>query len=282
MLENGDKREEVNVTSRVSLIRFQLDAPLKYAYPAGPVPRILKSQQWGIVAIGPESKNNVIMGNQCSENMIGGLLYHNPGGSALGNVGDVVAVDTNLTFMRNVHPAVAKVELQNPSFEDKGGWELAAGATLDKELPHSGKRALKISAGNANITVTSSPFTMKPYTRYRLTGWIRTSGPAELALTIGDRTVAASRARGGNDGASAFADKSAQDNWICYDAVMITGDAPIHGTVRCRYLGKSGAAWFDDIMVEEVAHYPLRAFGAMDEPEDDQMPVVAVVNETND
>lgn len=270
VLEDGVKREEVNVTNRVSLVRLQLDQPLKHDYPRGTIPRILKSQQWGIVATGPESQQNVIMGNQCSENMVGGLLHHNPGGAVVGNIGDVAAVDTNKTFMQNVYPAREIAPLANGGFEEEGGWELSGPAEYDA-APHSGRRALKLGGSESSANrakAVSAAFAMKPTTRYRVTGWVRMArmpenAPVELTLTAGEQAVRTRRARGGHDGANAFAPKGETQDWMCYDAVLTTGEAPVEGTVLCRYFGKTESAWFDDIQVEEVAHFPLRAFGVL-------------------
>ncbi len=174
-LSNGTNQEEVNVVRRdpkPGKNVLTLDAPLKFSYPKGTDPRILKSQWWGIIVTGSESRGNVISGNQCSENALGGLLVYNEGGAVGLNAGGETAVDPARSFLQNLCPAVETAGLSNPGFEEDSGWTLGAGAALDGAERQAGERSLKLALADdrSAAEARSVPFDIKPDRRYRVSG----------------------------------------------------------------------------------------------------------------
>lgn len=300
-LHNGTRGEEVNVIERENLpgdkeVRLVLDAPLRFSYPKDTVPCILKSQQWGMVITGPEAEGNVVMGNQCSENMVGGLLCHNPNGSVVGNVGSVVEVDAGKTFLQNLYPAVNDIHLKNSNFEGDGGWTLTKGAKIVREDCPGGKQCLRVTIENPTHyhDGQSEEIELKPQTRYRLSGWVKVAESyvdkrgrlrrPELALVSSTGKTYAMPTLGGTNGLYCTPEKLTPDRWIRYEGVLHTGDEPGTGRILCRIAYCTATAWFDEIRLEELKTYPARDFREQGEaavlrvpPADGEGPSYAVV-----
>lgn len=276
-LFNGIEGEEVNVVRRELTKRgvvMHLDAPLRFAYPKGCDPHILKSQQWGIILTGPESRGNVVSGNQCSENLLGGILSHNEDGAMGLNVGTEAKVDPDRSFSGNLHPAVGVIGPINGDFEEDGGWVLNAAASL-VDVGYRGRRSLQIiPAKNADHRYAQSDkFELKPQTRYRLSGWIKISGDfpdtgeqlkqplISISLATEQERAWAGLASGGTNGCCAGKEELKTDVWQLYEGELVTGCESRYGKVMCQLNDSSITVWFDDIIVEEIKPYALRPFG---------------------
>lgn len=130
----------------------------------------------------------------------------------------------------------------------------AAGGSLRwaSDAAHTGRRSIRMEVGTLNGRVTLFPTgavcNVKRNTRYRLTGWIKTKGVDRFArlelysyeYTFGNAIDSAQSAK--LDGTK---------NWKRFSVELDSGDEAYLMPMMTLY--GPGVAWFDDLMLEEVA-----------------------------
>jgi len=157
---------------------------------------------------------------------------------------------------------VQKQLIANPSFEELKdgeplGWRAVTyqpEAVLEVDnLARSGQRSVKISSANGADTSWSTIVKVKPYSRYRLSGWIKTrdiksAGGQGVLLNIHQQPGMVSRALTGTN------------DWTRIELVFDSGlnDA---FQINCLFGGwgkVTGQAWFDDINLEYISGRALK------------------------
>ena len=81
------RTQEVRRVARIHGRSLLLATALANSYPAGAVVRGVKTQPWGILALGAQSCDNAIIGNVCAGNVEGGVLWQGSGNVVANNVG---------------------------------------------------------------------------------------------------------------------------------------------------------------------------------------------------
>jgi hypothetical protein len=151
--------------------------------------------------------------------------------------------------------------LKNPAFENGlEGWEFSAWkdkvakAVPDPKVTHDGRPGIRIDHPNATDSHIAQVVTLKPNTRYRLSGWIKTENVVKPE--IADQ-------RPGEEGASLgilggyVKSKSvlATQDWTRV-SLEFTTDAKTEVKLgpRLGHYGKkvTGTAWFADLSLVEI------------------------------
>jgi len=157
--------------------------------------------------------------------------------------------------------------IPNPSFEDakdglpvgwtRENWQAKAEFGLD-EAARSGKTSARISSIEGADASWSAVVPIKPFAKYRLSGWVKTKdldpGMSRGALlNIHEMEVATKPLRGTRD----------------WTLVSVEFDSGANDAVRVNCLfggwGKAtGTAWYDDIRLELLAARPLKPQASID------------------
>jgi len=161
----------------------------------------------------------------------------------------------------------------NPSFEDveKGlpvGWRTAnwggraaaAGVefAVDDAAAHSGKRSVRISSTSGADASFQAIVPVKPYAKYKLSGWIKT---ADVKPVTGRGVLI--NLHGLNIASPAV---SGTQDWTRLEVVFESG-ANDAVSVNCLFGGfgrATGTAWWDDIALELLSARPLNPRAAVD------------------
>ncbi len=145
--------------------------------------------------------------------------------------------------------------LPNPSFEDArgdqvAGWQRSSGQRsadfyVDDSIAHTGTRSLRIASKDGTDASWNTTIEVRPWARYRLSGWIRTldvqsedGGGALLSLEFlqGRQTRALT-------GTADWTRVEMEFDTAGNDAIQI--NCLLGGTGRAR-----GTAWYDDLSLE--------------------------------
>lgn len=162
-------------------------------------------------------------------------------------------IGLSLTQAAAQQPTVVKVNLfTNPSFEDgQTGWSFAAHGkhgtiAVDTVEKHDGKNSIRIDNPAGDDSFLQQTVTVKPKTRYRLTGYIKTKD------VVVKGTGASISLAGGFDRTEAFTGKQ---NWKKVSFEFDTGgmDTIKIGPRLGHYSNMAmGTAWFDDLQLIEI------------------------------
>lgn len=147
----------------------------------------------------------------------------------------------------------AKVNLlKNPSFE-KGleGWEFGSATKVGTAAPdlivkRDGAMSIRIDNTTGDDSSILQKFPVKPATRYRFSGVIKTKG------VVAKNRAATLSLMGSWDGSKSV---SGSGNWEKVSVEFDSGGEPtITVAVRLGHWGSLaiGTAWFDDLAVEEI------------------------------
>jgi len=165
---------------------------------------------------------------------------------------------------------VASNIIVNPSFEDMDGaapkgWFQATHQgrgvfEIDAAVAHSGGRSAKISSAEGGDLSWSTVAPVKPFSKYRLSGWIRTQDVKPLG-----------RARGalfnihGLDPLQTKPIVGTQD-WTRVELLFDTeaNDALQINGLFGGWGRATGAAWFDDVRLELLSSKPMNPTAAID------------------
>lgn len=265
-IQGGGKAEIVNVTHHGGGV-VTPNTPLKNAYPAGAVIVPQKSQSWGIFVGGPESAGNVIMGNVCSDNAVGGVLWDGNDMSVQGNVGMVNAMNEARTLAENAHP-FTNVPLPGLDFGPESGW--SEGATFE---PSDRSDGLMLKFHHADDKMFSNVvyngardpdvFPMRPNTFYRVTAWVKTDARQGDGLVL-PRVFIQEHREDGSGASIGYAEtrypartvgfvrpEVTSDTWLRVSGEGRTGSEAVAGQVFCRLArGATGTAWVDQVTVQ--------------------------------
>jgi alpha-N-arabinofuranosidase len=149
-------------------------------------------------------------------------------------------------------------ELKNPGFEGKlEGWSLTSyGAEprleVDEAIAHGGKRSLRVSSDEPSDAALAQEVALRPGRCYVLRGWVRTRRLDPHGSPVcGTFQV---QQPGGRGFIAGGANHQGDTDWT---EVPVYFTAPPGGRVRISLFfvgfGKgTGAAWFDDLRLEEV------------------------------
>ena len=166
------------------------------------------------------------------------------------------------TSSRNVIP--------NPSFEDvegntPKGWRIVSRPSnnnleVDSTIAHTGIRSVKITSVEGGLMSWSAVTPVKPYSKYRLSGWIKTQD-----LSVGEQ------ARGALINVQGFERLQTKpltgtQNWTRLELVF-DSEANDAFQVNCLLDGRgktTGAAWFDDIQLELLSSRELKPWAEID------------------
>jgi alpha-N-arabinofuranosidase len=172
---------------------------------------------------------------------------------------------TAILFAALVVPAPARIKpaaasansLANASFEDvENGlprgwqpidWEEKGQLAVDETVFHSGRRCVRISSTAGSDAYFQTDVAVKPFAKYRLSGWIKTKdlvpGKSQGALFNLDGLDVRTPAIGGTR------------DWTRLEVVFDTG-ANDGVSVNCLFGGwgrATGTAWFDDLALELIS-----------------------------
>lgn len=258
--------------------RVKLEAALANSYSAKAKAIIVgvKTQMWGIVMgwTAEDCVGNVITGNQCDDNGVGGILWAGGNSVLQANVGKIVKLLPGQLREEVLYPAQGPNLIPNPDFESDGGWEFSdwgekkggCSWAYDKNA-HSGKRSVKIVRNYGKLSgsnrsqaaqlTTKGWIKLKPWMRYRLTAWLR----AELKSgKLGPYVFLYSR-QGKPVGPMTNANaalKAEPGTWMRVVADVVTGPKEEEVKVWCRFADSVGTAWFDDLSLREVEQVPAK------------------------
>lgn len=156
----------------------------------------------------------------------------------------------------------AKFAIQNPSFEEMEGglprgwkmalWQRKASLEVDS-IAHSGKQSVKISSAEGGDASWTTVAPVKPYSRYRLSGWIKTqevkalTGKGALLNLHNLQPLQTAAIIGTQD-------------WTRVELLFDTGGNDAL-QVNCLLGGwgkATGTAWYDDIQLELVSSRKLK------------------------
>jgi len=160
-------------------------------------------------------------------------------------------------------PSLGLAPVQNPSFEDTDGKTASGWRTARFErgqadfgvdtLAHTGQHSVRITSRDGADAGWTTVVVVKPYAKYRLSGWIRTdnveAGTGKGALLNVHNM----------EGAQTTAVTGTSD----WTTVELTFDTGAHDAVQVNCLfggwGRStGTAWFDDVKLELLAARTLK------------------------
>ncbi len=162
----------------------------------------------------------------------------------------------------------AKTLIPNPSFEEMDGgqpkgwrartWQPKAVFEVDSTVAHSGRNSAKISSTEGADASWEIIVPVKPFSKYRLSGWIKTSdlepGTGQGALINLHRTDIRTNALSGTK------------DWTKVE-VEFDSEANDAFSVNCLFggWGKSkGTAWFDDLNLELLSSKKLKGEALID------------------
>jgi alpha-N-arabinofuranosidase len=165
-------------------------------------------------------------------------------------------------------PAAAASILANGSFEEMDtrwpkGWRTAnfqarAAFAVDETVARTGKRSVRISSDNGADSGFQTAVEVKPYSKYRLSGWVKTQDLAPgtgkgALLNLHNMDVMTGAVSGTKD-------------WTRVEATFDSGatDAVL---INCLFGGwgrATGTAWFDDIALELLSSRPANPRAAID------------------
>jgi len=159
--------------------------------------------------------------------------------------------------MRDNRPAV-----QNPSFEEMDGnlpkgwrtrtWQPKAVFEVDSTVAHSGKNSVKISSTEGADASWMTVVPLKPFSKYRLSGWIKTEN-----LEPGTSRGALINFHGTDIRTNSV---SGTQDWTRVE-VVFDSEANDGLSLSCLFGGwgkAKGTAWFDDLRLELLSSRPLR------------------------
>jgi hypothetical protein len=146
--------------------------------------------------------------------------------------------------------------LVNGDFEDDAdgdgnpdGWTIIEPVEIDRENAHSGTACVRIDSTDHQINNISKQYvTLKPYTAYTLSAWIRTE---DIANGQGAQ-VYPYEFEGATGSGISIVVHGTQD-WKRMVHVFTTAD-DAEGRVNFRVYGSTGIAWFDDLRLVEGSH----------------------------
>jgi alpha-N-arabinofuranosidase len=173
-------------------------------------------------------------------------------------------LDFTLPFQRSVESAARDDQrtVRNPSFEELDGnlpkgwrtrtWQPKAVFEVDSTVAHSGKNSVKISSTEGADASWMTVVIVKPFSKYRLSGWIKTenleAGTSRGALISFHGTdIRTNAVRGTQDWTRVEVDFDSEAN----DALSL----------NCLFGGwgkAKGTAWFDDLHIELLSSRTLR------------------------
>ncbi|MHB8093925.1 MAG: carbohydrate binding domain-containing protein, partial [Candidatus Aminicenantales bacterium] len=150
----------------------------------------------------------------------------------------------------------------NPSFEDMNGttpagWQIPryrGGAELAVDaVAHSGKQSIRISAAKGSGASWTTVVPVKPFSKYRLSGWIKT---ADVTTVDGKGAQLAIQGMA----ALQTAPVTGTRDWTRVELVIDT-DANDGLRLNCA-LGErgeaTGTAWYDDVRMELLSSRALK------------------------
>ena len=158
------------------------------------------------------------------------------------------------------------VPVGNPGFEEEGrsgapaGWSVAgtlpdgATAALDRQVAHGGTAGLRLaSPTSASLAVESEPVTLAVGRLYRVSAWVRTADAVSDPLARYPTAVPAAITMASFPLTNHSPAVGGTREWTRVETLFI---ATKHRDAVRLHLGlngaATGAAWFDDIRVEEV------------------------------
>jgi alpha-N-arabinofuranosidase len=161
-----------------------------------------------------------------------------------------------------------KVSIPNSSFEELDGnlpkgwrartWQPKAVFEVDSTVAHSGRNSAKISSTEGADASWEIVVPVKPFSKYRLSGWIKTSalepGTSRGALINLHRTDIRTNALSGTQ------------DWTKVE-VEFDSEANDAFSVNCLFGGwgkARGTAWFDDLDLELLSSKKLKGEVAVD------------------
>jgi hypothetical protein len=146
--------------------------------------------------------------------------------------------------------------LTNGGFEQAGppgkpsGWKLAEPIVLDSQVKHAGRYSVRILSTSTQVNNINYQYvTLKPHTRYTLSGWIRVDNVQGSPGV----NLYAYEFRGMKDPAGGITVKGSGD-WRLLRHVFTTGEGE-RGRINFRMFGATGTAWLDDLELVEGAIY---------------------------
>jgi alpha-N-arabinofuranosidase len=160
-------------------------------------------------------------------------------------------------------PPLGLAPISNPSFEETdgktpAGWKTARfGGRADfavDTVAHTGQRSARITASEGADAAWTTIVSVKPYSKYRLSAWIRTenvqAGTGKGAL-LNLHNMQPPQTAGAVTGTS---------DWTMVDLTFDTGGNDVV-QVNCLLGGwgrSTGVAWFDDVKLELLASRTLK------------------------
>jgi len=164
--------------------------------------------------------------------------------------------------------ASASKAIVNPSFEEMDGklpkgwrtinWQARAVFAVDDSLAHTGKRSVKISSADGADASFQAVVSVKPYSKYKLSGWIKTQdlkpGTSKGALINLHAMDIMTKAVSGTL------------DWTRVEVEFDT-EASDAVSVNCLFGGwgrATGTAWYDDVQLELISSRTLNPQAAID------------------
>ena len=83
---------------------LELVKPLIQNYSKGANVTGIKTQTWGIFVGGPKACDNIVMGNICKGNAIGGILWQGNTNVVSNNIGEATKIDEKRSLQENIYP----------------------------------------------------------------------------------------------------------------------------------------------------------------------------------
>lgn len=276
-----DRHSEIKEVAEQTKGGLALSEPLVHSYPAGATVRELGAQKWGILVLGDESEGNVVQGNVCAGNGVGGIMISYPDKNTVkGNAGTVEVYDENKLPIENLMPPLKPVDQINGSFESADGWNLQDGVSCldsDPQAGRTGTKALKLTrAENKGVAdATSKTFVLEPNRRYRLSAWVRSNAkqggrealPYLFAWMIGGKGQLGWRANTlgySHDPHFGGVAKPAPREWIRIGMEFVSPSQPTEVQLYCRLSKGVGDAWVDDVVLDVVEEFACGAGGSTD------------------
>ncbi|MBM4081683.1 MAG: hypothetical protein FJ278_18410, partial [Planctomycetes bacterium] len=150
--------------------------------------------------------------------------------------------------------------LASPSFEEEGkAWTIQGKGMTFAAEGRNGSRCLKVSRTNPRevVNITAEPVTLKPNTRYRFGGWVKsrlTEGQQSGACYLNDLGETPRVSAG-------IPFPPTHGEWRMVSREIPTPDGP---PVKAKFwyqvaFGIAGDIWIDDVFVEEVPPVPVEA-----------------------
>ena len=158
--------------------------------------------------------------------------------------GDALRVGVNIVKLAEEEKPEEQVGpnlVQNPGFEEDGGWNLGAGKIVG-EVAHSGKRSLRVDAPAEASHAGSSTFVqLEPRTKYRIGAWVKS-----------DIRKGAKPPNFYFYGIAGYTIPMVQTEWKRLGTTIRTGDEPRKLQIGPRVYQGEGTVWVDDISVAPI------------------------------